>query len=108
MMNKGLASSFILHPLNHSVLSTFSGCLSESGVLLFSNSMREYQFKPVQQAEKERPELSVFLPVFNEEENLGLLNARLTESLERLGRAYEIIYVDDGSTHRSPAPVRAA
>jgi glycosyltransferase involved in cell wall biosynthesis len=70
--------------------------------------MREYQLKPVQQTESTLPELSVFLPVFNEEENIDLLNARLKEALEQLGRTYEIIYVDDGSVDGSLAKLREA
>jgi len=48
-----------------------------------------------------RPELSVFLPVYNEEPNLLPLHARLDQSLKALGRTAEIIYVDDGSTDGS-------
>ncbi|HEX7175019.1 MAG TPA: glycosyltransferase family 2 protein [Pyrinomonadaceae bacterium] len=47
------------------------------------------------------PEISVFLPVLNEEPNLRPLHIKLDESLARLGRTAEIIYVDDGSTDGS-------
>lgn len=47
------------------------------------------------------PDLSVVLPVFNEEENLEELKRRLTEVLEATGRAWEIVFVDDGSRDRS-------
>src|SRR3712207_2351908 len=47
------------------------------------------------------PEISVFLPVLNEEPNLRPLHAKLDESLARLGRTAEVIYVDDGSTDGS-------
>lgn len=47
------------------------------------------------------PEVSVFLPVYNEEPNLLPLHAKLNEALEKLGRSAEIIYVDDGSTDAS-------
>jgi glycosyltransferase involved in cell wall biosynthesis len=47
------------------------------------------------------PEVSVFLPVLNEEPNLRLLHAKLDEALRELGRTSEIIYVDDGSTDGS-------
>jgi glycosyltransferase involved in cell wall biosynthesis len=47
------------------------------------------------------PELSIFLPVFNEEPNLRPLHAKLNDALEKLGRAAEIIYVDDGSNDGS-------
>ncbi|HEX6623704.1 MAG TPA: glycosyltransferase family 2 protein [Pyrinomonadaceae bacterium] len=47
------------------------------------------------------PEISVFLPVLNEEPNLRPLHAKLDESLATLGHTAEIIYVDDGSTDGS-------
>jgi glycosyltransferase involved in cell wall biosynthesis len=49
----------------------------------------------------EAPDISVFLPVYNEEPNLRPLHAKLDEALRRLGRTAEIIYVDDGSTDGS-------
>jgi undecaprenyl-phosphate 4-deoxy-4-formamido-L-arabinose transferase len=47
------------------------------------------------------PYLSVVIPVYNEEENLPELLERLGAALEGLGRAYEIIFVNDGSADRS-------
>src|SRR6188474_371924 len=47
------------------------------------------------------PEVSVFLPVYNEEPNLRPLHAKLDAALRVLGRSWEIIYVDDGSTDGS-------
>src|SRR5215208_3266636 len=47
------------------------------------------------------PDVSVFLPVFNEEPNLLPLHAKLDEALKSLGRSAEIIYVDDGSSDGS-------
>jgi glycosyltransferase involved in cell wall biosynthesis len=44
------------------------------------------------------PEISVFLPVKDEEPNLRLLHDKLDQALRTLGRTAEIIYVDDGST----------
>lgn len=44
---------------------------------------------------------SVVIPVFNEEGNLDVLYARLTNVMESLGEAYEIIFIDDGSTDGS-------
>jgi len=48
-----------------------------------------------------KPEVSVFLPVYNEEPNLLPLHAKLDEALKALGRSAEIIYVDDGSSDGS-------
>src|SRR6476619_4329004 len=45
-----------------------------------------------------KPEVSVFLPVYNEEPNLRPLHAKLDAALKALGRSAEIVYVDDGST----------
>lgn len=46
-------------------------------------------------------ELSVVIPLYNEEDNIEPLYLRLKEVLERLGKNYEIIVVDDGSTDGS-------
>lgn len=43
------------------------------------------------------PEISVVIPVFNEQENLPALLPRLLPVLDGLGRSYEVIFVDDGS-----------
>ena len=47
------------------------------------------------------PGVSVVVPVYNEAESLAKLHADLRSSLARLDRAYEIIYVDDGSRDAS-------
>ncbi len=49
----------------------------------------------------EPPEVSIFLPVYNEEPNLLPLHAKLDEALKTLDRSAEIVYVDDGSTDGS-------
>ncbi|MCX8023357.1 MAG: glycosyltransferase [Syntrophorhabdaceae bacterium] len=46
----------------------------------------------------ERVEISVLIPVLNEEESLPELQERLQKTLDNLGRSYEIIYINDGST----------
>ncbi|MGQ9625436.1 MAG: glycosyltransferase [Anaerolineae bacterium] len=46
-------------------------------------------------------DISVVIPIYDEEESLRVLHARLSEVLGRLGRSYEIIFVDDGSTDGS-------
>jgi len=45
--------------------------------------------------------LSVIVPVFNEQDNLKPLYIELTEILKNLDLAYEIIFIDDGSTDLS-------
>lgn len=51
--------------------------------------------------QRDEPDVSIFLPVYNEEPNLIPLHNKLDEALKRLGRTAEIIYVDDGSTDGS-------
>ncbi|HZN05147.1 MAG TPA: glycosyltransferase family 2 protein [Pyrinomonadaceae bacterium] len=52
-------------------------------------------------SETAAPEISIFLPVYNEEPNLLPLHAKLDEALKTLDRSAEIVYVDDGSTDGS-------
>ncbi|MEN9543843.1 MAG: hypothetical protein RLZZ598_676 [Pseudomonadota bacterium] len=47
------------------------------------------------------PELSVVVPVYNEEAGLGALFDRLYPALDALGLRYEILFVNDGSRDRS-------
>jgi undecaprenyl-phosphate 4-deoxy-4-formamido-L-arabinose transferase len=47
------------------------------------------------------PYLSVVIPVYNEEENLAELHARLSLTLDKAGYDWEVIYVDDGSRDKS-------
>ena len=48
-----------------------------------------------------KPELSVVIPVYNEESGLAKLFARLYPALDALGFAYEVIFVNDGSRDQS-------
>jgi glycosyltransferase involved in cell wall biosynthesis len=43
------------------------------------------------------PQLSVIIPLYQEEDNVQALHQRLAAALAQLGRTYEIVYVDDGS-----------
>ncbi len=47
------------------------------------------------------PLVSVAFPVFNEAENLEMLHAEVTRALETTGLAFELIFVDNGSTDAS-------
>jgi glycosyltransferase involved in cell wall biosynthesis len=52
------------------------------------------------------PAISVVVPLFNEEENMSILQTELRAALA--GRDYEIIFVDDGSTDRTRERIEAA
>lgn len=50
--------------------------------------------------------ISYVIPVFNEEDNLAKFFAELRSVAESLIVPYEILFVDDGSTERSPEVIR--
>ena len=50
--------------------------------------------------------LSVVIPVYNEEPGLQALFDRLYSALDKLGVAYEVLFVNDGSRDRSPAMLK--
>lgn len=49
------------------------------------------------------PEISVVIPVYNEEENLPVLAEEIRAAMATVSRPYEVLLVDDGSTDTSPA-----
>jgi len=53
-----------------------------------------------------KPQLSVVIPVYNEEQGLQALFDRLYSALDKLGIAYEVVFVNDGSRDRSAAILR--
>lgn len=48
-----------------------------------------------------KPELSVVIPVYNEEAGLAKLFERLYPALDRLGIPYEVVFINDGSRDHS-------
>jgi undecaprenyl-phosphate 4-deoxy-4-formamido-L-arabinose transferase len=52
------------------------------------------------------PEVSVVIPVYNEEAVLPALFDRLYKALDAMGRSYECVFIDDGSADRSGALLR--
>lgn len=52
-------------------------------------------------AQASAPELSLFLPVLDEEENLRPMYEKIRAALDALGKSAEVIFVDDGSTDKS-------
>lgn len=48
----------------------------------------------------ERVEISIIVPILNEEENIRPLYSELTDTLSALNKRYEIIFIDDGSTDK--------
>ena len=50
---------------------------------------------------KDRLDLSIVVPLYNEDESLPELEAWIRRVVEKLGISYEVIFVNDGSTDRS-------
>jgi glycosyltransferase involved in cell wall biosynthesis len=57
--------------------------------------------------EPDTPDLSVAIPLYNEQENLASLHDRLTASCSGLGITYEIIFINDGSRDDTPRLIDA-
>ena len=53
-----------------------------------------------------KPAISVIVPVYNEEQGLEALFARLYPALDALAEPYEIVFINDGSRDRSAAILR--
>jgi undecaprenyl-phosphate 4-deoxy-4-formamido-L-arabinose transferase len=53
-----------------------------------------------------KPSFSIVIPVYNEEAVLPALFARLYPALDALGKRYEVIFINDGSSDRSAALLR--
>lgn len=62
---------------------------------------------PSDSREIHRCDLSVIVPVYNEEETLPIFNREIVDCLEELNLEWEIIYVDDGSHDRSRQYIKA-
>jgi len=61
------------------------------------NQERRQQNQP----QRHGPEISVVIPLLNEEDSLKELHSQLKATLSRMGGRYELLFIDDGSTDRS-------
>jgi len=53
-----------------------------------------------------KPDVSLIVPVYDEEENLPVLAGEIRQAMEPTGRSYEVLLIDDGSTDGSPEVMR--
>ncbi len=53
------------------------------------------------------PEISVVVPLFDEQETIEELHRRLTTALDSLALSYEIVFIDDGSRDDTPRILEA-
>ena len=49
----------------------------------------------------EKLELSIIVPLYNEEENVKELHQKIAEAGRNIGKSFEIIFIDDGSTDKT-------
>jgi glycosyltransferase involved in cell wall biosynthesis len=59
------------------------------------------------EGQEELPEVSIVVPLYNEEESLPELHRRLSASLADVGCSYELVFVNDGSSDATPQMLRA-
>jgi len=50
---------------------------------------------------EEKIDLSIIVPLNNEEDNVKEMHRRTVEACEKLGKSYEIIFINDGSTDKT-------
>jgi len=55
----------------------------------------------------QKPYISVVIPVYNEQDNLDALFARLMPVMDKIGKPYEVLFTNDGSRDRSGAMLKA-
>ena len=60
----------------------------------------------IKQTNPESLEISIVIPLYNERENLVLLDQEITKNIKPLNKSYEVILVDDGSTDGSSELIR--
>ena len=53
------------------------------------------------------PSISVIIPVYNEGQNISSLYEKLTSVLDQIGKGYEVIFVDDGSSDDTLARLKS-
>ncbi len=51
-------------------------------------------------------DISVVIPLFNERDNLRPLHEELAQAMEKLGRSFELLFIDDGSSDGSADVLR--
>lgn len=52
------------------------------------------------------PDISLVVPVYNEEENLPVLHKEIASVLKKMKKSYELLFINDGSTDASLAVMR--
>jgi undecaprenyl-phosphate 4-deoxy-4-formamido-L-arabinose transferase len=57
-------------------------------------------------SKKDGVEVSIVIPVFNEQENMDALSSRVLKTMDDYGHSYELIFVDDGSSDKTPEMLR--
>jgi len=65
------------------------------------NQQPQRQGDGAQQNQQRWPDISVVIPLYNEEESLRELHQQLKATLGRTSQRYELVFVDDGSTDKS-------
>ncbi|HDL17512.1 MAG TPA: glycosyltransferase, partial [Bacteroidetes bacterium] len=55
---------------------------------------------------KPKLDISVVIPLYNEEDNVDLLHKALDDVLSKMPEKYEIIFIDDGSSDNTFAKMR--
>ncbi|GCE11821.1 glycosyltransferase family 2 protein [Tengunoibacter tsumagoiensis] len=77
--------------------------MQHSNIPLQVKDLEAVELEPSEQAVA----ISLVIPVMNEEQNVPLLFERLSQQLMQIGKTYEIIFIDDGSTDQTFRELKA-
>jgi glycosyltransferase involved in cell wall biosynthesis len=72
--------------------------MMEEGRIMGNVDQKDNKLKIRGEEMEDKIDISILIPVFNEERNVGLLYSRLKLVVDKLNKDYEIIFINDGST----------
>lgn len=82
--------------------------MDEDGVAIMQSMERQTLSAAAPMAVESMPTISVIVPVLDEEGSVEELARRVAEVLDSIGRQFEIVFVDDGSTDSTVERIRRA
>jgi glycosyltransferase involved in cell wall biosynthesis len=101
----GLYSRDRALPLVHNPLEATAGTIDNGHAPLFARHHRAYG--PIGERVMTAKSIAVVIPCYNEASSLREAHRRVSQTIAPASAAYEIVYVDDGSTDETPDMLRA-
>ena len=84
------------------ILSRFAGPGQDAPAEIIERPVLVPGAEPPAMPDIDAPYLSLVIPCYNEEENVPTLLTRVEASMNQVGKPFEVVLVDDGSTDKTP------